>query len=508
MPTMNILYCRKSSEAADRQVASIDSQKDTLLELAEKSGLGDVKIFTESMSAKEPGRVEFAKMITLVKANPGSTLLVWKLDRLARNPVDEGEIKWQLQIKTIARIITPERTYYPEDNSLIASVEFGMATQYIKDLSANVKRGNKSRLEKGGLPGAAPIGYLDNKLTKHKEVDPVRSVFIRQAFELYATGGYSLKQINVMMHEKGLRSKGGLKLSKSKMHYMLQNPFYHGIIRRDGQFYNGAHEPLVSTQLFQDVQRVLSGKSRPRPQNHFFHLRGMVSCAQCGCAYTGSDKKGHVYYYCTNGRGKCDQHKKYISKKAIDELTAKLFTEIQFSEEAIEIGYLAAKENAVAQSSSSHTQESESSKRLKIVRQQLANLVEVIATDPSTVNVLKPQILSLEAEAKAIEGQVSTAKPQTLDEALSTLEQTKKAFLQASSASSDYSNGTDAYKFEMLKNLLWNFSLEDQTVQSYQFKTPFSLLAKSPKNLDLDRWCARQDSNLLPCGSKPHALSK
>jgi hypothetical protein len=101
-------------------------------------------------------------MIKLIEQYPGSIILVWKLDRLARNPVDEGKIKWLLQNKIISKIITPDRIYCPEDNALIASVEFGMANQYILDLSKNVRRGIKAKLEKGGWPNFAPIGYLND----------------------------------------------------------------------------------------------------------------------------------------------------------------------------------------------------------------------------------------------------------------------------------------------------------------------------------------------------------
>ncbi len=494
---MNILYCRKSSEASDKQVASIDSQKTNLLELAKRDNLAVSKVFTESMSAKEPGRPEFEKMIKLVETKPGSVILVWKLDRLARNPVDEGKIKWLLQNKTISKIITPERIYYPEDNALIASVEFGMANQYIRDLSANVKRGNKTKLEKGELPGPAPLGYLDNPLTKQKTIDPIKSVFIKQAFELYSTGGYSLKQVNNLLYEKGLRTKGGKnKLSRANLHHLFQNPFYHGVIMREGRLYPGAHQPLISSQLFNEVRRVLSGKSRPRAQRHFFPLRGYVSCALCSCSYTATTKKSHVYYYCTNGKGICCQHKKYMRDKKVDELVAKVFNEIKFDEEAVEIAYLAAKEKTIKEAGSLHTQQDELAKKLKTTEQQLRNLIQVISTDPNLTNALKPQILSLEAEGKNIQGQISNAKPQTLDEALITLEQTKKAFLQASKASFDYLNGDDFKKFELLKILLWNLKIENQNVQCYQLKQPFQIMSEAPKNMDLNEWLPGKDSNL------------
>src|SRR6202042_1214471 len=99
---------------ASRQILSIESQKSNMEELAKREKLSVDKIFIESMSAKQPGRPEFQKMTELIEKHPGVILFVWKLDRLARNPVDEGKIKWFLQNKTIAKIITPERIYLPE----------------------------------------------------------------------------------------------------------------------------------------------------------------------------------------------------------------------------------------------------------------------------------------------------------------------------------------------------------------------------------------------------------
>ena len=76
------------------------------------------------------------------------------------------------------------------------------------------------------------------------------------------------------------------------------------------------------------------------------------------------------------------------------------------------------------------------------------------------------------------------------------MEQTKKAFLQASNASLDYLNSNDTEKFELLKKLLWNLKMENQNVQCYQLKTPFSIMAESPKNLVLSEWLGCQDSDL------------
>jgi hypothetical protein len=141
--------------------------------------------------------------------------------------------------------------------------------------------------------------------------------------------------------------------------------------------------------------------------------------------YTATTKKGHVYYYCTNGKGKCEQHKKYTREKLADELVSKVFNEIKFGQEDIEIAYLASKEKILQQGNSSHTQQDQLAKQLKTAQDKLSNLADVISTDPSLKDSLKPKILSLEADIKSIHTLVSNTNEQTLDEALFTLEQQK-----------------------------------------------------------------------------------
>ncbi len=495
-----IIYCRRSSEDSTHQVLSIESQQNELLSFAEKQNIKVDKIFTESKSASSPGRPVFAEMIAFITTHKEVSLLVWKLDRLARNPVDDGTIKWLLQTKVITKIITPERTYNPEDNALISAVEFGMANQYSRDLATNIKRGNKTKLEKGELPGPAPLGYLDNPITKTKTIDPIKGPFIKKAFELYSDGTYSLRMVNSHLFEKGFKTKGGLKLSKAMLHHILQNPFYYGMMRRNGQLYQGNHEPLISKELFDTCQDVMSGKSRPRKQKHFFPLRGFMNCALCSCALTCVTKKGHAYYYCTNGKGKCEQHKTYLRDKAVDQLVASVLNEIKFDKDDIEMAYEAAKVKLQSRNNFNHSQKTELTKQLKIAQDKLSNLSDIISSDPSLKDSLKPKILSLEADIKSIHNQLTELDTKPQQDPLTTLEQTKKTFLQASNASLDYLEADTFKQFQMLKKLLWNLKLKDQTVQCYQLKQPYQLLANAPKNMNIDEWCRGRDLN-------PHGLA-
>jgi site-specific DNA recombinase len=137
-----VIYARKSTEGEDRQVISIESQISELALYASKMNGSTEKIFCESQSAKEPGRPVFKEMMQLVSRKEADIVLCWKLDRLARNPIDGGRIIWALQQGELVEIQTPHHSFKnTSDDKFWMHLEFGMAKKYTDDLSENVKRG-------------------------------------------------------------------------------------------------------------------------------------------------------------------------------------------------------------------------------------------------------------------------------------------------------------------------------------------------------------------------------
>ena len=224
-----ILYARKSSEDKSRQIQSIDSQIQVMKECAQKNNLEIVEIMHEEKSGKTPGRrTVFAHMIELIESGEANGILVWKLDRIARNLLEGGRVIDMLQNGVIQEIRTPEEKHLPTDNVYSIAIQLCGANQYSRDLSTNVKRGVKDKLNKGWRPGGAPQGYLNSKFKDRGDNDiardPERFALIRKMWDLMLTGHYTVPRIlEIANDEWGYTTRktkrmGGNPLGKSSLY--------------------------------------------------------------------------------------------------------------------------------------------------------------------------------------------------------------------------------------------------------------------------------------------------
>lgn len=492
-----ILYARKSTEDKGRQILSLESQTTEMQHLADTLGLNIVKTFTESKSAKKPdNRPLFAQMLKTFERGEADGIICWKLDRLSRNPIDSGQIQWLLQQGKIKAIQTMEKQYLPSDNVILFSVETGMANQYILDLSKNVKRGIKTKIEKGDFPNRAPIGYGNDPITRKITLDKERAIFIKRAFTLYATGSYGLKELASKLYAEGFRSRSNIKYHKSKLHKILRNTFYYGVIKFDDKFYQGNQEPIISKQLFDSVQEVLEGKNRSRRKSRFLALRGKMICEKCGCLLTGAVKKEKfVYYYCTNGKGGCDEHKKYMPEEKAFELIAGLFDKIQFDEEFIDMCYQADLEKSKLNSGYTETIKEKLDNRLKTVDEERLKLLDIQITGKYPESVIAVKLEGLNKEEIDIKQELKQLLAKKGIKDKNTLELTKKVFLEANLAKKDFLGGDNLKRVKILEKLLWNASVENFKIANFTFKMPYQVLANAPDKHDFESMRRVRDLN-------------
>jgi len=477
-----ILYCRKSTDTEDKQVLSLESQEHEMLQTAEREGLQIVSTLRESRSAKEPGRPVFNEMLQMISNKKADAILCWKIDRLTRNPVDGGQIQWLLQKGGIKAIRTFERTYDPSDNVLLMSIEQAMANQYIRDLSTNVKRGNRAKLERGEWPNHAPFGYMNDKATKTIVPDPAHTQTIRRIYEIYSTGRYTLREISNVVYAEGFRSLNGKKIFKSIIDRVIKNPFYHGIMLRNGVYYAGKHEPIISKTLWDTVQDVSNQRLHPKRQTLFFPLRGLFTCDICQCMYTASLKKGHQYYYCTNGKGICDAHRVYLNEDKAHEIIANALGEVRFDEELIEIMYAAALERDGNSISYSEAVRDRLLKRLDALDAKESTAFDSYSDQILSKPVYEKKMQEIKAERISLQKEIKDFKKLN---PLATLEPTKEIFLTGSRAKSEYLDSSDEKRRDIATSILWNLSLQNQNVAQVKYKPIYQILANASKTADI-----------------------
>src|SRR5579862_4976398 len=307
-PLKHFIYGRKSTEEEDRQILSIDAQLSELQIISAHEHRAIVSILTENKSAKEPGREIFNDMLRRIEKGEANAILTWKLDRLARNFEDGGRIIGLLQRGVIQEIRTFDRSYLPSDNVLMIAVEFGMANQYVRDLSANILRGIREKLRRGVFCGNAPLGYVNNPKLRTIEPHPVNFKKMKRILQRFATGTCSLTAIQREMAAARLfGDRSGKPPALTSIDHLLRNPFFYGVFSYKGELHQGSHVPMISKKTFDEIQEALVAVGRPRKASirEGFIFRHFATCGSCGLSITVErhiKKSGlHFHYYrCTH----------------------------------------------------------------------------------------------------------------------------------------------------------------------------------------------------------------
>ena len=317
------LYARKSTESDERQALSIESQINEMLQIAERESLDVVDIKRESKSAKDSGnRPIFKELLDDIKEAKFNAILSWAPDRISRNAGDLGSIVDLMDEKKLQSIRTYGQSFSNSPNEkFLLMILCSQAKLENDNRGINVKRGLRARCELGLWPTNAPTGYIkERRLDRKNEclIDPDRAPVIRQMFEKVAYEQWSGRKLyHWLRFELNFRTHAGKKhLSLGNIYKILDNTFYYGKFeypKESGQWYQGKHEPIITKELYDEVQQQLKGNELKTRRDKEFAFTKLMNCGLCGSGISADEKykklkngkfNTHVYYGCTKAKDK------------------------------------------------------------------------------------------------------------------------------------------------------------------------------------------------------------
>jgi site-specific DNA recombinase len=329
-----LIYVRVSTReqaemGGEAEGFSIPAQRSACLRKAESLGATVEQEFVDrGESAKTANRPELMNMLRYLQDHAVQYVIVHKVDRLARNRADDVAITMAIQKSGAMLVSCSENIDETPSGLLLHGIMSSIAEFYSRNLATEVVKGMKQKAKTGGTVGKAPVGYLhvrrmvDGREVRSVDIDPVRGPLMKWAFEAYATGDWTLRQLLEELTQRGLNSRPGPnkpsgRVSLASFAASLANPYYTGMVTYRGAYYPGKHEPLIGKLLFDRVQNVLIGHNhageKQRTYNHY--LKGSIFCGQCGSrlgianSRSGTGKL-YDYFFCLGGqrdKHSCDQ---------------------------------------------------------------------------------------------------------------------------------------------------------------------------------------------------------
>lgn len=481
-----VRYSRKSSESKERQALSIQDQNAECDSLIHREDLNVIARLEESKTAFKPNkRPEFTQMIHLIESGKANAILTWKPDRLCRNPKEGGAILQLLQDGYLKEIRTATGDIYtPDSDHLILQIHFGMANQYSRNLSQNVKRGiSRKIIDRKEYPRPAPVGYIGYGERGQRNIQPcpITSLFIKEAFQLASTGLHSLGYITNLLYEKGFRTKKNKKISKSHLESILRNSLYYGYFYHSREIHEGNYTPIITKGLYDLVQSKLHDRSKPKKIIWDREFLGLVKCAECNCAITTTFKtktikkihqeKTFIYHHCTHRKGNCKQ--KPVTDTELKEMLYSEIEKIIIDQETWQLGIKLVKAKNNDEITKNKTKRYSIEKEKSTLRDQVNRLIDMRADRELTKDEFIYQKSRILEKLSSLERQTSEN-----DISIKSWLELMEGFLNTSFDALDVvKNGNFEEKQSMLRKIGKNFLLKDKKLV-FTFQEPYDILLK------------------------------
>ena len=336
-----VIYARYSSD--NQREESIEGQLRECKAFAEKNDIQIVETYIDrALSARTDRRPDFQRMIKDSAGRKFEVVIVWKLDRFARDKYDSAHYKRSLKNNGVKVVSATEAISAGAEGILLESMLEGMAEYYSAELSEKVTRGlteNALKCKYNG--GTLPIGYMIDS-EQYFQIDPLTAPAVLDAFKHYADGA-SMREITDEMNLKGVRTKRGGKISINSVTRMLHNRKYIGEYRYNDIVHPNGIPAIIPEDLFNRVQeRMAANKKAPakhKAEDEYL-LTAKLFCGKCQCYMVGESGTGrnkvHRYYKCASVKNHKGCDKKTVKKEWIENLVIEQIKKLIFDDELIE----------------------------------------------------------------------------------------------------------------------------------------------------------------------------
>lgn len=471
-----LLYVRVSTTDQEGGY-SLDAQEKLGREYAARHGLNIEKTWKVSESAYKLDRKYFTELIEYTKKNNIKNIIFDVPDRMTRNmydflKIDELAKKHDVVIHFSRANKTYSKDARPEDEFMLG-IEALVARKYSSDISARAKIGMSAKAESGGYCHVAPVGYLNNVITHKIEIDPVKAPFIKKAFEMLASGHYSLNMICDTLHDQGFRSKRGHRIRRGRIQDLFKNPVYYGAMRWKGRILPGEHEPIISKELFDKVQDITRKRPVVTNKQERFPFNSLIHCEICGCKVIGGIyKKKYRFYHCTFSNGKHAGYKYLREDRLVDMMGKSLEKAIPPDSILDYIAETIRKDSGTSQEYAENRLKSLYNDK-KTLEARLGRLYDDKLDNKITEAFWKAKDADLKRQLSAIEAEIRELcpkDPKSVEQGLTALELVKGLMPQ-------YKNGDLKKKAQILKTVHSNFLYDGEKLRPV-CKKPFDAFAE------------------------------
>ena len=406
-----VIYARYSSD--NQREESIEGQIRECTAYAEKNGITVVKHYIDrALSAKTDNRPDFQQMIKDSEKRLFDIVLVWKLDRFARNRYDSAHYEYQLERNHVKLVSATEPISEGPAGIMVKSMLTGMAEYYSAELSEKVVRGMTENVLKGKYNGGTiPIGYTVDE-EKFFQIDPLKAPFVVEVFQRYNDGA-TMKELMNWLNDSGVTTNRNQKFTYNSIQTLLTNRRYIGENRFKDIVMPDSIPVIIEKELFDSVQDKIA-KNRRAPARHKaeddYLLTTKLFCGMCGAMMFGEcgtsrNKNVHHYYKCANAKRTKTCKKKTVRKEWLEDLvvneTMKMIRDddsIQSIVDAVMI--LQEQENTVLPLLE---------KQMKDIENGIENLLNAIQAGVLTSST-KGRLEKLEAQQKELEIRIAEEK--------------------------------------------------------------------------------------------------